>query len=162
MRFILVCDVCVFTICLCQSLSATFSSHTSMRRSTNLKHIRNFYRLIFHSVSSHLVQPVTMWRLWRCAGDRKTLLICLPVNTWMGIRDVFSPGFFSTGPQMTWTHAESFRRAFILICTSRGWNGAGLVSLHRSPRGPIRAPLQSRDETPQRWFTIQRLFIACG
>lgn len=34
---------------------------------------------------------------------------------------------------MTWAHAEPFRAAFILSCTSRGWNGAGLVSRRRKP-----------------------------
>jgi len=98
----------------------------------------------------------------RCAWDRMTLVICQPVYMWMKFRHVFSPRLFSMGPQMTGAHAEPFRKPFILIWTSRGWNRACLVSLHPGLWGPIRAAIQSRDETPRRWFTTQRSFIACG
>lgn len=80
-------------------------------------------------------------------GAERLLLICLSVNMRMGIRDVFSPGVFLL---MSCAHAAPFRGAFILICTSRGWNGAGLVSLHQCPCGPITTALRSRDETPRR------------
>lgn len=48
------------------------------------------FTLLLCCVPSHLVQPVTALRLRGCAWDRKTLLICLSVNMWMGIRDAFS------------------------------------------------------------------------
>lgn len=84
----------------------------------------------------------------------------LTIRRWESVR------YFSlcllTGPQMTSAHAEPFRAAFILICTSRGWSGVSLDSLHRSPCGPVRASLLSRDKTPWCWFIIQRLFFACG
>lgn len=98
---------------------------------------------------SAVFETVIKLRVRGCAWERKALLICPFVNMWMGILHVFSLCFFSTGPQMTWAHAVPFRAAFILLCTSRGWNGAGLVSLHRSPCGPVKvhASVQSRDAT---------------
>lgn len=114
-------------------------------------------------VSAHLVQPVTMLRLRDCAWDRKTLLICLSVNMWMGIRDVFSPGFFSTGPQMTWTHAEPFRRGFYFDLHQQ-WMEWSLLGL--SPSKPLwthqsRAPVQRWDATALIYCSevIHRLWI---
>lgn len=88
--------------------------------------------------------------------DGESSHICLSVNATTRIRNAILYPFYRASNGLTTCWA-----LFWFAAAGDGMELTWSLSIW-SPRGPVRAPLQSAATTPRHWFTVQGLFFACG